>query len=165
MCRWRPLVLATGFCGLVAWGASAQTLTEEQALTRMRMEHPQMRVLRFTVREVEAAARERALNRSRLAIGGVGDITAEELGPLLDRLLGEKVRLKLEHGENLGLVRVDERQFEQVVMNLVQNALDAVDGGAAPEVRIDLAVQGGRHIALGGARGSVMNADVFVLTP
>ena len=50
MCRWRPLVLATGFCGLVAWGASAQTLTEKQALTRMRMEHPQIRVLRFTVR-------------------------------------------------------------------------------------------------------------------
>ena len=34
--------------------------------------------------------------------------------------------------------------IQQIVMNLVQNALDAVDGGAAPEVRIDLAVQGGR---------------------
>ena len=61
MRRWRPLVLATGFCGLVGWSASAQTLTEAQALTRMRMEHPQIRVLRFTVREVEAAARERSL--------------------------------------------------------------------------------------------------------
>ena len=61
MRRWRPLVLATGFCGLVGWSASAQTLTEAQALTRMRMEHPQLRVLRFTVREVEAAARERSL--------------------------------------------------------------------------------------------------------
>ena len=38
MRRWRPLVLATGFCGLVGWSASAQTLTEEQALTRMRNE-------------------------------------------------------------------------------------------------------------------------------
>ena len=61
MCRWRPLVLAAGFCGLVAWGASAQTLTEEQALARMRSEHPQERVLHFTVREVAAAARERSL--------------------------------------------------------------------------------------------------------
>ena len=61
MRRWRPLVLATGFCGLVGWGASAQTLTEEQALTRMRMEHPQIRVLRFTVHELAAAARERSL--------------------------------------------------------------------------------------------------------
>ncbi len=61
MCRWRPLVLAAGFCGLVAWGASAQTLTEEQALARMRMEHPQVRALRLTVRELEADARERSL--------------------------------------------------------------------------------------------------------
>ncbi len=35
------------------------------------------------------AARTRLLDRSRLAIGVVGDITAEELGPLLDRLLGD----------------------------------------------------------------------------
>ena len=61
MCRWRPLVLAAGFCGLVAWAASAQTLTEEQALARLRMEHPQVRVLRLTVLELEADARERSL--------------------------------------------------------------------------------------------------------
>ena len=61
MCRWRPLFLAAVFCGLVPWGASAQTLTEEQALARMRMEHPQVRVLRFTVLELEAEARERSL--------------------------------------------------------------------------------------------------------
>ena len=54
-------VLAIAFCGLVAAGASAQMLTEEQALARMRMEHPQVRVLHFTVREQEAAARERSL--------------------------------------------------------------------------------------------------------
>ncbi|TYO88161.1 M16 family metallopeptidase [Oceanicella actignis] len=34
------------------------------------------------------AARLRALNRSRLAVGVVGDIDAQTLGPLLDRLLG-----------------------------------------------------------------------------
>ena len=61
MGRWQPLALATGFCGLVAWGASAQTLTEAQALARMRMEHPLIRVLHFTVREVAADARERSL--------------------------------------------------------------------------------------------------------
>jgi len=61
MCRWRPLVWAIGFCGLFVWGASAQTLTEEQALARMRMEHPQVRVLHYTVRELEADARERSL--------------------------------------------------------------------------------------------------------
>ena len=61
MCRWRPLVLAAGFCGLVAWDAAAQGLTEEQTLARMRMEHPEVRVLRLAVRELEADARERSL--------------------------------------------------------------------------------------------------------
>ena len=35
------------------------------------------------------AARTRLLNRSRMAVGVVGDITAEELGPMLDALLGD----------------------------------------------------------------------------
>ncbi len=61
MCRWRPLVLAAGVCGLATWNVSAQTLTEDQALARMRMEHPQGRLLDFRVREREAAARERGL--------------------------------------------------------------------------------------------------------
>jgi cobalt-zinc-cadmium efflux system outer membrane protein len=61
MRHWQQLVLAAGFCGLTAWSASAQTLTEEQALARMRTEHPQVRLLQLTVREVEAAARERGL--------------------------------------------------------------------------------------------------------
>ena len=61
MRRWRPLVLASGLCGLVAWNVSAQTLTEEQALARMHMEHPQVRLLQLTVRELAGAARERGL--------------------------------------------------------------------------------------------------------
>ncbi|WP_339950660.1 ATP-binding protein [uncultured Albimonas sp.] len=61
--------------------------------------------------------------------------TLTELSHLLNRLLGEKVRLKLEHGEGLGLVRVDERQFEQVVMNLVVNARDAMPAGGQVRVR------------------------------
>ena len=64
MCRWR-LVLVAGLYGLVAWDASAQTLTEEQALARMRTEHPQLRVLQLTVRELEAATRERSLRATR----------------------------------------------------------------------------------------------------
>ncbi|MDF2232673.1 ATP-binding protein [Albimonas sp. CAU 1670] len=61
--------------------------------------------------------------------------TLTELSHLLNRLLGEKVRLSLEHADDLGLVRVDERQFEQVVMNLVVNARDAMPGGGEVRVR------------------------------
>ncbi len=53
-----------------------------------------------------------------------------ELSHLLNRLLGEKVTLNVKHGQDLSPVRADRRQLEQVLMNLVVNARDAMtDGG------------------------------------
>jgi two-component system, cell cycle sensor histidine kinase and response regulator CckA len=49
---------------------------------------------------------------------------------LLNRLVGERVKLKLAHDPLLGPIRADKRQLEQVMMNLVVNARDAMpDGG------------------------------------
>ncbi len=61
MCRGRRIVLIAGLSALAATGVSAQSLSEEQALVRMRAEHPQVRVLELTVRELEADLRERGL--------------------------------------------------------------------------------------------------------
>jgi two-component system, cell cycle sensor histidine kinase and response regulator CckA len=61
--------------------------------------------------------------------------TLSELSHLLNRLLGEKVELRIENGQDLWPVRVDERQFEQVVMNLVVNARDAMPNGGKVEIR------------------------------
>ncbi len=47
---------------------------------------------------------------------------------LLNRLVGEKTVLTLQHGNNLKRVSADKRQFEQVIMNLVVNARDAMGG-------------------------------------
>ena len=63
------------------------------------------------------------------------DDTLCELSHLLNRLLGEKVALHTEHGVNLKPVRVDERQFEQVIMNLVVNARDAMPDGGTVVIR------------------------------
>ncbi|PVA11452.1 hybrid sensor histidine kinase/response regulator [Pelagivirga sediminicola] len=58
-----------------------------------------------------------------------------DLTHLLNRLVGEKVVLSLNHDPTLSSIRADKRQFEQVVMNLVVNARDAMpDGG---EIRIE----------------------------
>ena len=60
--------------------------------------------------------------------------TLSELTHLLNRLLTDKVTLRIEHAPDLAPVRVDERQLEQVIMNLVVNARDAMPRGG--EVRI-----------------------------
>lgn len=52
-----------------------------------------------------------------------------ELSHLLNRLLGEKVALNLLMADDLQKVRADRRQLEQVLMNLVVNARDAMPQG------------------------------------
>ena len=48
---------------------------------------------------------------------------------MVRRILGENIELVFLPGEELGLINVDPSQMEQVVMNLVVNARDAMPGG------------------------------------
>ncbi len=78
------------------------------------------------VRQLLAFSRRQTLRPQVLALG---DVLAD-LQMLLRRLVGEKVELDLKHGRDLWLVKADINQFEQVIVNLVVNARDAmVDGG------------------------------------
>ena len=52
-----------------------------------------------------------------------------DLTHLLNRLVGEKTSLTLNHDAGLLPIRVDKRQLEQVIMNLVVNARDAMPTG------------------------------------
>ena len=60
--------------------------------------------------------------------------TLADLTHLLNRLVGEKVTLTLNHDPVLAPIRADKRQLEQVLMNLVVNARDAMPAGG--EIRI-----------------------------
>ncbi len=61
--------------------------------------------------------------------------TLSELTHLLNRLVGEKVTLSFSHDPGLQPILADKRQLEQVLMNLVVNARDAMPEGG--EVRIE----------------------------
>jgi len=56
---------------------------------------------------------------------------------LLNRLVGEKVTLSLSHAPGLWSVRADRRKLEQVLVNLVVNARDAMPRGG--DIRIETA--------------------------
>ncbi len=58
-----------------------------------------------------------------------------DLTHLLNRLVGERVQLRLTHAAALGAIRADKRQLEQVLMNLVVNARDAMQEGGT--IRIE----------------------------
>jgi two-component system, cell cycle sensor histidine kinase and response regulator CckA len=53
----------------------------------------------------------------------------EEMGKLLPRLIGEDIELMIRTDEDLGTVRADASQMEQVIMNLAVNARDAMPNG------------------------------------
>ncbi|MBL4917636.1 ATP-binding protein [Szabonella alba] len=62
-----------------------------------------------------------------------------EMTHLLNRLVGEKLHLQFSHAPDLGPIRADRRQLEQVVMNLVVNARDAMTEGGTIRIETEAA--------------------------
>jgi len=58
-----------------------------------------------------------------------------EMSNLLRRLIGETIKLVMDHGRGLGTIRVDPGQFDQVIINLAVNARDAMPGGGSLTIR------------------------------
>jgi PAS domain S-box-containing protein len=95
--------------------------------------------LRSDLEEVEKAGhRAAALTRQLLAFSRkqvlepeIVDLGAvlSNMASMLQRLLGEDLALRLVLAPDLGSVRVDPGQMEQVVMNLAVNARDAMPSG------------------------------------
>jgi two-component system, cell cycle sensor histidine kinase and response regulator CckA len=73
-------------------------------------------------RQLLAFSRQQTLRPQILQLPDI----ISEVSNLLKRLLGETVTLQVKHGRNLGPVRADPGQLEQVVVNLAVNARDAM---------------------------------------
>ncbi len=83
------------------------------------------------VRQLLAFSRQQTLQPRVLNITDI----LYELRHLIQRLIGEHIDLEVVHGRDLGLVKVDQGQFEQVVINLAVNARDAMLGGGTLTIR------------------------------
>ena len=78
------------------------------------------------VSQLLAFSRKQTLKPERLDLKE----SLSDLTHLLNRLVGERIALTLSHEGQLQPIRADKRQLEQVLMNLVVNARDAMqDGG------------------------------------
>lgn len=82
-------------------------------------------------RQLLAFSRQQTLRPQILQLPDV----VSEVSNLLKRLLGETVSLDIRHGRNLGPVRADPGQLEQVIVNLAVNARDAMQEQSQGEGR------------------------------
>ncbi|HEY6813920.1 MAG TPA: response regulator, partial [Croceibacterium sp.] len=73
-------------------------------------------------RQLLAFSRQQTLQPEVLQLPDV----ISEVSQLLKRLLGARITLKTHHDRDLGPVRADPRQLEQVIVNLAVNARDAI---------------------------------------
>jgi len=84
-------------------------------------------------RQLLAFSRQQTLRPEVLQLPDVvSDITQ-----MLRRLVGEKIRFEVRHDRDLGPVRADPTQLEQVIVNLVVNARDALMGRDGAAGRVD----------------------------
>ncbi|PJK31405.1 ATP-binding protein [Minwuia thermotolerans] len=77
------------------------------------------------VRQLLAFSRRQTLRPKILNLTDV----LTDISDLLRRLIGEHINLRIVHERDLGLVKADQGQIEQVVTNLVVNARDAMTAG------------------------------------
>ena len=85
------------------------------------------------VEQLLAFSRKQTLRPQSVDLGDV----LSDLTHLLSRLVGETVRLSLRSVDPAPRLRVDKRQLEQVIMNLVVNARDAMPQGGEIVVEAD----------------------------
>ncbi len=83
------------------------------------------------VRQLLAFSRRQTLRLEVLEVS----LLVDDLTVLFKRLIGDSISLSVEHAAELWPVRADHVQLEQVVINLVVNARDAMLDGGSVDIR------------------------------
>ena len=84
-------------------------------------------------RQLLAFSRKQVLRRSAVSVGN----TVRNMQKMLARLVGETVNFQCDCADNIPFVLADESNVEQVLLNLVVNARDAIPHGGVVRVTVD----------------------------
>jgi len=107
------------------------------------------------VRQLLAFSRQQTMQPKVLSVTDM----LSELSALLKRLLGAKIELKVVHSREVGYIKVDQIQFEQVIINLAVNARDAMKDGGTLSIKSQAYITHDAKLL----RGSTMPAGKYVL--
>ena len=117
------LTAMIGFCDLLL---QRHSHTDESFGDIMQIKQSANRASNL-VRQLLAFSRRQTLQPRVISLTEV----LADLSAMLRRVLGDTVSLRMVHVRDLGAVRVDQTQLEQVVINLAVNARDAMSGNGA----------------------------------
>ncbi len=108
--------------------------------------HSARQIKTASTRSADLTRQLLAFSRKQILLPTVLDMNASvgELSSMVNSLIGDDIELVIRPGKNLGYVKADPGQIQQVVMNLVMNARDAMPHGGRVAVEtgnVDLKAQ------------------------
>jgi signal transduction histidine kinase/ActR/RegA family two-component response regulator len=115
-------------------------------LARRRLNGPRREVMAHLENAMEGATRAAALTRRLLSFARSEPLLPERVEPgelvgtmsdLLDRTLGERIRVKVDAARSTWPVYVDPHQLENAIVNLAVNARDAMEGVGRLAIRTE----------------------------
>ncbi|MGA9527855.1 MAG: PAS domain S-box protein [Terriglobales bacterium] len=118
------------------------TQSEKQQRRAEQIKKASVRAAQLT-RQLLAFSRKQVLYPTVLNLNTV----VADVGMLLQRLIGEDIEIVTESQANLGSVRADRGQIEQILMNLATNARDAMPNGGTLSIRTENARLGNDVVA------------------
>jgi PAS domain S-box-containing protein len=122
--------LLTVITGRIGFLIGAPNLDAEQASDLDEIEGAAKRAAELT-RQLLAFSRKQLLQPRVLDLNS----TLDDLEPMLRRLIGEDIKICIDHGGDLGAITADPGQLQQILMNLALNARDAMPSGGVLSFR------------------------------
>ncbi len=128
-----PLGAILGYTDMMLQGVEDESMRQD-FLERMEKE---LKKIDITIRELLDYSRTSSLDVRET---DVNKVVSETLSLASHHKGFEKLKLELKLGENLPLVLADEGQLQQIMMNIILNAVDAMPGGGELSVMTETSI-------------------------